>query len=205
MNKDEFKIIRLLHTNMASTPLPDQMKAQIINKHNKPYDFTTAPLPQIASDNDLLIKVEAAGYCHYDESLVHGHRKSEPKIFPHIGGHEIAGAVVLLLSAPLMCAGVTIFQAIKRCSLKPGQRLGVMGCGGGLGHLGLQFADAMRFNVLGVDAAVGPFRLAKSLGTNADIIDARETTTEQPLNRMREGKGDDETADAIQRYSVLPA
>ena len=120
MNKDEFKIIRLLHTNMASLPLPDQMKAQIINKHNKPYDFTTAPLPQIACDNDLLIKVEAAGYCHYDESLVHGHRKSEPKIFPHIGGH-IAGAVVLLLSSPSLAAQ----------KLSIGAKVGSLGCGFG--------------------------------------------------------------------------
>ena len=76
-------------------------------------------------------------------------------------------------AAPLMCAGVTIYAALKRCNLKSGQRVGIMGCGGGLGHLGLQFAVAMGLKVLGVDAADKPLSLANVLGLDTRIVDAR--------------------------------
>ena len=62
-------------------------------------------------------------------------------------------------------------------------------------------------DVLGVDAADGPLRLAKSLGTSADIIDARETTTEQLLNHMREGKDDgelDRAGTSLDTVIILP-
>lgn len=75
--------------------------------------------------------------------------------------------------APLMCAGLTVFAALKRYGLQPGQRVGILGCGGGLGHLGLQFGVKMGYKVLGMDAADGPLALANSLNTGAKIIDVR--------------------------------
>jgi propanol-preferring alcohol dehydrogenase len=72
-----------------------------------------------------------------------------------------------------MCAGLTVFAALKRCGLQPGQRVGILGCGGGLGHLGLQFGVKMGYKVLGMDAADGPLALANSLNTGAKIIDVR--------------------------------
>ncbi|KAF2010786.1 alcohol dehydrogenase-like protein [Aaosphaeria arxii CBS 175.79] len=76
-------------------------------------------------------------------------------------------------AAPLMCAGVTIYAALKRARLEVGERVGIMGAGGGLGHLGLQYAGKMGFRVLGVDAADAPLKLARSLETGARIVDAR--------------------------------
>ena len=76
-------------------------------------------------------------------------------------------------AAPLMCAGVTIYNALKRCRLSPGQRVAIIGAGGGLGHLGLQFAEAMGLRTIGVDAADGPLKLTRSLGMNGMIVDAR--------------------------------
>lgn len=84
-------------------------------------------------------------------------------------------------AAPLMCAGLTIFAALKRCRLSPGQTVAISGCGGGLGHLGLQFAAKLGYNVVGIDAADGPLELAKGLRTGARIYDARRTTTEEVL------------------------
>jgi propanol-preferring alcohol dehydrogenase len=72
-----------------------------------------------------------------------------------------------------MCAGVTIYAALKRCFLEPGQRVGIMGCGGGLGHLGLQFATHMGLKVVGVDNADAPLRLAREAARYARIVDAR--------------------------------
>jgi D-arabinose 1-dehydrogenase-like Zn-dependent alcohol dehydrogenase len=54
---------------------------------------------------------------------------------------------------------VTIYKALKRCNLKPGETVGIIGCGGGLGtsplitansgHLGIQFAKRMGYKVVG--------------------------------------------------------
>jgi D-arabinose 1-dehydrogenase-like Zn-dependent alcohol dehydrogenase len=44
---------------------------------------------------------------------------------------------------------VTMYKALKRCDLKPGDAVGIVGCGGGLGHLGLQFASRMGYKVIG--------------------------------------------------------
>ena len=51
-----------------------------------------------------------------------------------------------------MCAGATIYSSIKRCALSPGDWLIISGCGGGLGHLGIQFAKALGYKVVGIDA-----------------------------------------------------
>jgi D-arabinose 1-dehydrogenase-like Zn-dependent alcohol dehydrogenase len=86
-------------------------------------------------------------------------------------------------AAPLMCAGVTIYAAIKKTGLNPRQRIGIIGCGGGLGHLGLQFATAMGLRVYGVENADKPLALARGLKNiyGATIIDSRSTTAEEAI------------------------
>ncbi|KAK4545297.1 hypothetical protein LTR36_003477 [Oleoguttula mirabilis] len=255
---------------MADTALPDDMRAQVLEAFDNPYVLRILPLPELSSDDDLLIKVDAASYCHTDAVLAAGQMRPNPLAFPHVGSHEFAGTVVSLPSspsatakqycigdrvgvpgrafhpcglcfecldtsrdesdhkgysvycsnaenngisknggfgeyavvdarqvaslpdaisavdaAPLMCAGVTIFGALKRCKLRKGQRVGIIGAGGGLGHLGLQFASAMGLRTIGVDAADGPLQLAKSLGTDALIVDARY----EDANTIVEGLG----------------
>lgn len=64
-------------------------------------------------------------------------------------------------TAPLMCAGLTVFAALKKCRLDPGDTVGILGCGGGLGHLGVQFAVVMGYQVVGIDNADAPLRLAR--------------------------------------------
>lgn len=97
-------------------------------------------------------------------------------------------------AAPLMCAGVTVYGALKRCGLNPGQRVGIVGCGGGLGHLGLQFAVGMGLKVVGVDVADGPLKLAEQVvdgSGRARIVDAR---TEEPDDVVAQiGKEDGKT------------
>ncbi|CAI5728661.1 hypothetical protein KXD40_007349 [Peronospora effusa] len=58
------------------------------------------------------------------------------------------------VAAPLLCAGATVFTPLKEAGVKPGKRVGVLGIGG-LGHLGIQFANAM-----GADAVVAFSRSA---------------------------------------------
>jgi D-arabinose 1-dehydrogenase-like Zn-dependent alcohol dehydrogenase len=214
--------------------------------------------------HDLLIKVDAASYCHTDYVLAEGQMPGLPGSFPHIGCHEFAGTVVkhhdspsnqahefeigarvgvpgrafhpcgecfecqharpedpiaedgqgysvhciaaennglsrnggfaeyavvdarqltpipesltAVETAPLMCAGITIYAALKRCNLKQGDRVGILGAGGGLGHLGLQYGVHMGFRVLGVEAADAPLKLAKDVASKLTpqplIVDA---------------------------------
>ena len=81
-------------------------------------------------------------------------------------------------TAPLMCAGVTIYGALKRSGLKAGDRVGILGAGGGLGHLGLQYGVKMGYKVLGIEAADEPLKLAQHVASSLDpglyIVDARK-------------------------------
>jgi len=108
-------------------------------------------------------------------------------------------------AAPLMCAGITIFGAMKRCSLSSGQRIGIIGAGGGLGHLGLQFATAKGLRTMGVDAADGPLQLARSLNTGAQIVDARSQKAESIVQQLGAEDGDSDAANmGLDAVIILP-
>ena len=68
-------------------------------------------------------------------------------------------------SAPLCCAGVTAYNAIKQCQLTPGKWLAVIGAGGA-GQLGIQYAKAMGLNVIAVDINGGQLDVAKMVGAD---------------------------------------
>ncbi|OAL37374.1 hypothetical protein AYO20_03223 [Fonsecaea nubica] len=247
------------------------MKAWVLESFNTPYKLRSdVPVPKPDGPYDVLIKVDAAGYCHTDAVLAAGQFPLPPKL-PMVGSHEIAGTVVeadpstglkpgdrvgspgrnfhpcgecdecrkgpgpdgtgdpvgysnycpvgksngiardggfqeyLVVDArqvakfpeqltavevaPLMCAGITIYEALKKCRLQPGQRVAIMGCGGGLGHLGLQFATKMGLKVIGVDASDGPLAIASSLDTGAEIVDARVTPAMDIVKRLGQEDG----------------
>src|SRR5258705_5023934 len=66
-------------------------------------------------------------------------------------------------AAPLLCAGLTTFNALRRSSAKPGELAAILGIGG-LGHLGVQFAAHMGFKVVAVARGGEKEELAKKLG-----------------------------------------
>jgi alcohol dehydrogenase, propanol-preferring len=71
-------------------------------------------------------------------------------------------------AAPLFCAGVTVYRALKYAKIKPGQRLAVLGIGG-LGHLGVQIAREMGTEVTAIDISEGKLNLAKHLGASTTL------------------------------------
>lgn len=75
-------------------------------------------------------------------------------------------------AAPLACAGCTIWRGILQTELKKGETVAIVGAGGGLGHLGCQFAKALGLMVVGVDAREEGLALAKDSGADV-VIDAR--------------------------------
>src|ERR1700722_3955830 len=70
--------------------------------------------------------------------------------------------------APILCAGVTTYKAIKETEVRPGEWLAVCGSGG-LGHVALQYARAMGLHVVALDVSEGKLALARSLGADAAI------------------------------------
>ena len=71
-------------------------------------------------------------------------------------------------AAPLFCAGVTVYHAIKKSGIKPGQRLAVFGIGG-LGHLAVQIAKCFGAQVIAVDIADDKLEFASRLGADITI------------------------------------
>ncbi|KAI3318779.1 alcohol dehydrogenase-like protein [Xylariaceae sp. AK1471] len=277
-------------TESSHHNLPESMRAQFLDSFNTPYALRSAPLPTFSSPHDILIKVDAASYCHTDAVLAAGQMQPNPPILPHIGCHEFAGTIIAFpddsssefhigdrvgvpgrsfhpcgscfecasgptpedpdadspgysvycseslnngISRPggfreyavvdsrqlalipnglsavetsvLMCAGVTIYNALKRCTLRPGQRVGIIGCGGGLGHLGLQFATKMGLKVVGVDNADAPLKLARDLATGARLVDSRAQNANDIVTELgvEDGKRDREDM-GLDSVIILP-
>ncbi|KAF2634322.1 alcohol dehydrogenase-like protein [Massarina eburnea CBS 473.64] len=275
---------------MAST-LPKTMRGQFLELYKKPYSLRHVPLPKPTTPHDILIKVDAASYCHTDFVLAEGQMPGLPKKFPHIGSHEFAGTVISHFdspsskasdfkegdrvgvpgrafhacgdcfecqgsndpvaqdergysvhcihaennglsrdggfaeyavvdarqlapipdaltaaeTAPLMCAGITIYAALKRCKLQMGERVGIMGAGGGLGHLGLQYAVKMGYKALGIDASDGPLKLARSLETGARLVDARIEKAADVVQQLGVEDGKKTTGDmGLDAVIILP-
>jgi len=74
-------------------------------------------------------------------------------------------------AAPLLCAGLTTFSALRNAPAKAGELVAVLGIGG-LGHLGVQYARHMGFEVAAIGRGTGSAELAKKLGAHHYIDSA---------------------------------
>jgi D-arabinose 1-dehydrogenase-like Zn-dependent alcohol dehydrogenase len=71
-------------------------------------------------------------------------------------------------AAPLMCAGLTTFNALRNTGARPGDLVAVLGLGG-LGHLGVQYAAKMGFYTVGIARGKDKEPLARQLGASVYI------------------------------------
>jgi D-arabinose 1-dehydrogenase-like Zn-dependent alcohol dehydrogenase len=71
-------------------------------------------------------------------------------------------------AAPLMCAGLTTFNALRNAGARPGDVVAVLGLGG-LGHLGVQYAVKMGFHTVGIARGQDKEALARQLGASVYI------------------------------------
>lgn len=55
--------------------------------------------------------------------------------------------------APLLCAGITVYKGLKEANIKAGEWIGIIGAGGGLGSLAVQYAKALNYKVIGIDSS----------------------------------------------------
>src|SRR5215218_3456110 len=85
-------------------------------------------------------------------------------------------------AAPLLCAGVTTFNALRHSNASPGDLVAVQGIGG-LGHLGIQFANKFGYRVAAIGRGPENAALAKRLGATA-YIDSRATNAAEELQKL---------------------
>src|SRR5215468_7754081 len=85
-------------------------------------------------------------------------------------------------AAPLLCAGITTFNALRHSGASPGELVAVQGIGG-LGHLGIQFANKFGYKVVAIGRGPENAALAKKLGA-AVYIDSRATNAAEELQKF---------------------
>jgi propanol-preferring alcohol dehydrogenase len=76
-------------------------------------------------------------------------------------------------AAPLFCAGVTVYRALRNAEVMEGQRVAIFGVGG-LGHLAVQIARAMGAEVVAVDVDDAKLALAREYGANQTLNSAKQ-------------------------------
>ncbi|KAN0098411.1 alcohol dehydrogenase 2 [Hyaloscypha variabilis] len=86
---------------------------------------------------------------------------------------------------PVLCAGVTTYKAVSNTNIKAGQWLVVVGAGGGLGHLAVQYAKAQGALVIGVDGGSQKRDFVLRLGAEEFI----DFTTTDPIKAVHEITG----------------
>lgn len=91
---------------------------------------------------------------------------------------KVPGALTSEEAAPLFCAGVTVYHAIKKSGIKPRQRLVVFGVGG-LGHLAVQIAKCFGAQVIAIDIADDKLEFARRLGADITMNAANEDVVKQ--------------------------
>jgi D-arabinose 1-dehydrogenase-like Zn-dependent alcohol dehydrogenase len=85
-------------------------------------------------------------------------------------------------AAPLLDAGITTYNALRNSGALPGDLVAVQGIGG-LGHLGVQFANKFGYNVAAIGRGPENAVLAKKLGAHT-YIDSQATNAAQELQRL---------------------
>ncbi len=85
-------------------------------------------------------------------------------------------------AAPLLCAGITTYNALRHSGAEPGDLIAVLGIGG-LGHLGIQFANKFGYNVAAIGRRPEDAALAKKLGAGV-CIDNKAANPVEELQKL---------------------
>ena len=85
-------------------------------------------------------------------------------------------------AAPLLCAGITTFGALRNSGALPGDLVAVLGVGG-LGHLAIQFANKFGYKVAAIGRGAGSEALARKLGANS-YIDSASANAAEALQQL---------------------
>ncbi|PKY05416.1 GroES-like protein [Aspergillus campestris IBT 28561] len=82
---------------------------------------------------------------------------------------KIPKEVALDAVAPILCAGLTVYKGLKESGARPGQTVAIVGAGGGLGSLALQYAKAMGLQVVAIDGGDEKKAMCEKLGAKSYV------------------------------------
>ena len=85
-------------------------------------------------------------------------------------------------AAPLLCAGITTYNALRNSGARGGDTVAVQGIGG-LGHLGLQYAAKMGFRTVAISRGADKEALARQLGAH-EYVDTQVTSATEGLQKL---------------------
>lgn len=90
-------------------------------------------------------------------------------------GHvvKIPDNLSFVQTAPLLCAGLTSYKALKQTDTLPGQFCTIVGAAGGLGHLAIQYAKALGLVVVAIDIGEDKLSYCRTLGADF-VVDATD-------------------------------
>lgn len=100
----------------------------------------------------------------------------------------IPDGLPLHLAAPLLCAGVTSYTAIKNIGGVPGQTVVIHGAGGGLGHLAVQYARNLGYRVIAIDTGADKEHLVKKYGAH-EFLDFKDGKLAERVKDLTGGRG----------------
>ncbi|KIW92080.1 uncharacterized protein Z519_07064 [Cladophialophora bantiana CBS 173.52] len=92
------------------------------------------------------------------------------------------------IAAPLLCAGLTMYSALAKARLRPGDWVVLPGAGGGLGHLGVQIAAKRGYKVIAVDTGDSKKEMCMKLGATV-FLDFKTDSIEGEVKRLTNGFG----------------
>ncbi|MFD1938215.1 MULTISPECIES: alcohol dehydrogenase catalytic domain-containing protein [Nonomuraea] len=98
-------------------------------------------------------------------------------VVPAVALAAIPDELTAAEAAPLACAGVTVYNALRRSSARSGDTVAILGLGG-LGHLGVQFASKMGFDTIAMARGPEKASLAHKLGASHYIDSATSSTAD---------------------------
>ncbi|EGC35895.1 hypothetical protein DICPUDRAFT_47417 [Dictyostelium purpureum] len=116
--------------------------------------------------------------CHLPNGLAYNGGYAEYQICPQDALVKVPNGMSPIESAPLLCAGVTVYNGIRNLNLKSGALIGIQGIGG-LGHLAVQFARKMGYEVIAMSYGSKKEHLSKELGANHYVDMSKESHYEE--------------------------
>ncbi|GAV29395.1 hypothetical protein PMKS-002895 [Pichia membranifaciens] len=167
-------LIKVLYSGVCHTDLhawhgdwPLDVKLPLVGGHEgagivvaKGSNVTSFELGDLAEPN--CPKADLSGYTH--DGSFQQYATADAIQAAHIAeGTDMAGV------APILCAGVTVYKALKTADLRAGQWVAISGAGGGLGSLAVQYGRAMGLRVLAIDGGDDKKELCESLGAEVFI------------------------------------
>jgi D-arabinose 1-dehydrogenase-like Zn-dependent alcohol dehydrogenase len=107
---------------------------------------------------------------------------AEFAVVPASAAARIPDALDAADAGPLLCAGVTTYNALRNSGARPGDTVAVQGIGG-LGHLAIQYAARMGFRTVAVSSGADKEELARKLGAH-EYVDTKKVAAAEGLQKL---------------------